>query len=79
MADLGHISSVIKVAKAALMQDEYTPENERLSLRTLLAEAVPLLEEFRLAEEKAARERNEGWRRRQFQAKQAAKRKYGWA
>lgn len=79
MADIGKINSLIKVARAALEQDENTPQDQRLCPRTLLAEAVPLLEEFRLAEERAARERNEGWRRKQAQAKAAAKRKYGWA
>lgn len=40
------IAALITVAKAALAQDEHTPEAERLSCRTLLEAALPYLEQI---------------------------------
>jgi hypothetical protein len=40
------LDALIVVAKAALAQNEHTPEADRLSCRTLLEAALPYLEEI---------------------------------
>lgn len=47
-------SAVAKVVRQALAQDENTPEQDRLSLRVLLEEALPLLEKMSQHEEAAS-------------------------
>jgi hypothetical protein len=42
------IDSIIRVASTAMLQDEDTPENERMCCRHLLKLAIPLLEQARL-------------------------------
>jgi hypothetical protein len=42
------IDSIIRVASTAVLQDEDTPENERMCCRHLLKLAIPLLEQARL-------------------------------
>jgi len=48
---MNDLLALIKVARAALAQADNTPEDERLSCRTLLEAALPYLE--RLAQEDA--------------------------
>lgn len=42
------LDSIIRVATTAVLQDEDTPENERMCCRALLRLAIPLLEQARL-------------------------------
>lgn len=42
------LESIIRVASAAVLQDEDTPEDERMCCRHLLRMAIPLLEQARL-------------------------------
>lgn len=46
------VRSVVKVMRRALAQDEETPENERLSFRTLCEVALPMLEQLLSEEDK---------------------------
>lgn len=47
-------SAVAQVIRKALAQDENTPEQERLSFRVLVEEALPLLEHMAQHEEAAS-------------------------
>lgn len=47
-------AAVASIMRKALAQDEHTPDDERLSFRVLVEEALPLLEHLAEKEEAAS-------------------------
>ena len=79
MNDVAEIRALINTCRDALAQGEGEPDTVRVPIRTLLAQAVPMLERFALAEERAAQDRRMSYARHQWRARQGAKRKYGFS
>lgn len=79
MIQVADVRALLNTCRDALAQDEGQPDTVRVPMRTLLAQAVPMLERLAQLEERAAEDRRMSYARHQWRAKRASQRKYGFS